>query len=353
MVSPVEPPVTAASDHPSQAEQTRPVSERRLAANRANAQRSTGPNTEQGKSRARLNATKHGLRGSLPPDRTPELSQLLDEDPRAYRKVRRALFKDLRPQGAAEVLLVERVARAAWRLRRAEAVEIELLDTAEAERVEGVAREDRKRERECRRPLPETEYEPKTLTSALVDQFRGNADAQLLRLAGYQARLEGLFRAALRDLRQLRKGRAKWEGDVRNIPPHDDDGSADNRNRRDIPDVPLPAAAELCVPREVHDAAPADAPGESEHVTPNEESGAAPSLPRRGGDSTDDRAVVPHVEAPRTNEPIEKTETVPKQPPKTQEFTARSVVAQTPAKSSTNRSLSASKLPPQATLVST
>jgi hypothetical protein len=38
-----------------------PTSERKLAANRANAQRSTGPRTPQGKTHARLNALKHGL----------------------------------------------------------------------------------------------------------------------------------------------------------------------------------------------------------------------------------------------------------------------------------------------------
>jgi hypothetical protein len=37
------------------------VSSTRLAANRANAKRSTGPRTEAGKSRSRLNALKHGL----------------------------------------------------------------------------------------------------------------------------------------------------------------------------------------------------------------------------------------------------------------------------------------------------
>lgn len=39
----------------------RPISERKLQANRANAKRSTGPRTERGKAVARRNALKHGI----------------------------------------------------------------------------------------------------------------------------------------------------------------------------------------------------------------------------------------------------------------------------------------------------
>src|SRR5215470_11163013 len=47
------------NDHPSS--NTSTASERKLAANRANAQRSTGPRTPQGKARASLNALRHGI----------------------------------------------------------------------------------------------------------------------------------------------------------------------------------------------------------------------------------------------------------------------------------------------------
>lgn len=42
------------------------TSQRRIDANRRNARRSTGPRTEDGKARSRLNAVKHGLSASLP-----------------------------------------------------------------------------------------------------------------------------------------------------------------------------------------------------------------------------------------------------------------------------------------------
>ena len=42
------------------------TSQRRIEANRRNARRSTGPRTDDGKARSRLNAVKHGLSASLP-----------------------------------------------------------------------------------------------------------------------------------------------------------------------------------------------------------------------------------------------------------------------------------------------
>src|ERR1700744_2875868 len=43
---------------------SKPISEKRLAANRENAKRSTGPRTIEGKSRSSRNAVKHGFRSS-------------------------------------------------------------------------------------------------------------------------------------------------------------------------------------------------------------------------------------------------------------------------------------------------
>src|SRR4051812_35862707 len=71
-----------------------PLSEKRLAANRANALRSTGPRTRRGKERARLNAVRHGLRAALPAWQTPEIASALGEDSQEFRLLRSAFFED-------------------------------------------------------------------------------------------------------------------------------------------------------------------------------------------------------------------------------------------------------------------
>src|SRR5262249_40181984 len=57
-LAPAEP---AEPEPEAEAKGKRPISARKLAANRANAQRSTGPRTAEGKEKSKLNATTHGL----------------------------------------------------------------------------------------------------------------------------------------------------------------------------------------------------------------------------------------------------------------------------------------------------
>ncbi|MGC1677754.1 MAG: hypothetical protein WA740_09485 [Candidatus Binataceae bacterium] len=90
------------------------VSARKLAANRRNSSRSTGPRTARGKRRASLNALKHGMFA-----KELVLPALEGKNAAAeFRALLHALTSDLAPRGAFELVLVEEIAVCTWRMRR-------------------------------------------------------------------------------------------------------------------------------------------------------------------------------------------------------------------------------------------
>jgi hypothetical protein len=95
-------------------------SEKQIAANRANAKRSTGPNTSGGKARSRMNAWKHGLRA--------EKVVIAGEDAKDLQAIQRELWEEHQPEPGMESLLVDRLAHYEWRIRRAVVFEAALLE---------------------------------------------------------------------------------------------------------------------------------------------------------------------------------------------------------------------------------
>ncbi len=91
---------------------------RQIEANRRNAVRSTGPNTEDGKHRSRRNAVRHGLCAETVID--------IVEDVEDYTAFEAAVIADYDAHTAVERELVLRLASLLWRLRRATAIETEL-----------------------------------------------------------------------------------------------------------------------------------------------------------------------------------------------------------------------------------
>jgi hypothetical protein len=91
------------------------VSPARIAANRLNARRSTGPRTPGGKARASLNAARHGLYAQV------ALLPALGEAAADWDAFRGAVTASLSPAGAAEGAIAGRVAFLLWRQRRAAA----------------------------------------------------------------------------------------------------------------------------------------------------------------------------------------------------------------------------------------
>ncbi len=95
---------------------TQPVSEKRLAANRENAKRSTGPRTPEGKARSAQNARKHGFRGAA--FAVVRLEDLLELD-----RLRADLIATYQPVNSQELFALERIALAQQSMLRASRLE--------------------------------------------------------------------------------------------------------------------------------------------------------------------------------------------------------------------------------------
>ena len=90
------------------------VSERKLAANRANAQHSTGPRTADGKQRASMNGLRHGILAKSAfnakidgEERRPEFDDLVA-----------GLAQEYQPQTTTEVMTVQQLAGCYWKLAK-------------------------------------------------------------------------------------------------------------------------------------------------------------------------------------------------------------------------------------------
>src|ERR1700734_413043 len=99
----------------------------KLTANRKNALRSTGPRPIVGMRASSKNATRHGLSA------TSVVVIRSVEDEAEYEELAADIVADLKPVGAVERLLAERVAQLFWRLRRVLRFETEGLSQKKSE----------------------------------------------------------------------------------------------------------------------------------------------------------------------------------------------------------------------------
>jgi hypothetical protein len=107
-------PPMAPPDVATDAPPTDTASPEQLAANRANAQHSTGPRTPEGKARSSQNAVKHGLFSSA----MGYPAKLLDEQREAFDAIVADGRRRYQPYGAEEELIVDRIAALWWDLQR-------------------------------------------------------------------------------------------------------------------------------------------------------------------------------------------------------------------------------------------
>src|SRR4030081_324557 len=86
------------------------ATDKQIAANRLNAQKSTGPKTPEGRAAVRLNGVKHGL--------TAETIVLNGESQADFTNLLDSLEAEHAPASPTEEALVVQLAMATWRLRR-------------------------------------------------------------------------------------------------------------------------------------------------------------------------------------------------------------------------------------------
>ena len=205
------------------------VSERKLRANKSNAQKSTGPRTPLGTRRSSANATSHGL--------FCQPCLLPGEDAHDFLGFRHGLLTSLHPLNPAELLLADAFVSARWRLLRLRKAEQVLYATRDQELRD--AAEDDEADIQCITQdlhellgddSPDTANEPPADTSGdaaddaptphnpaatlfpevVLATFLAageEAHKHLDRLCRYEQRLELTAHRALRDFRQLQKDR--------------------------------------------------------------------------------------------------------------------------------------------------
>jgi hypothetical protein len=94
------------------------ASEKQLAANRANAQKSTGPSSPEAKEKVRMNAMRDGITG--------QILTMPEEDRPIFEQLKAELIEDLAPKTTTELRLASSIAWDTWRLDHLRAVEMNL-----------------------------------------------------------------------------------------------------------------------------------------------------------------------------------------------------------------------------------
>ncbi len=122
MTAPIESPENTPSvETPSPATDHGPrtTDSAKAAANRLNAQKSTGPRTAAGKAKSALNALKHGLTAQSP--------LLPSEDPADYNLFAEGYLEELAPKSVGQFTLARQLIEVSWKLNRIPQIEAKVL----------------------------------------------------------------------------------------------------------------------------------------------------------------------------------------------------------------------------------
>lgn len=191
----------SASDHTAS---QRTISVRKLAANRANARKSTGPRTRRGKRRSSMNGLRHGF--------FAQHLVLRGENVREFARLRKRFMQDLRPTCATELLLVERIVSASWRLRRLQTIESVThhtqagIDLAQSDDFDLLCDDESIDESERRRSRKRFVARATRMPSiSTIARGLANGDDVMERLSRYEQRLDLLIHRSLRQLEKMRR----------------------------------------------------------------------------------------------------------------------------------------------------
>ena len=158
-------------------------SQRKIEANRRNAQRSTGPKTQAGKAASSRNATRHGLAGN-------SIVVLPTEDPDDLDQLTATITAEFKPAGDTEEFFVHQMIAARWKLLRIQRLEAGAYDEifeAETDR-----------------------WTPADPDRRVLDKLSCSGNI-LEKLERYAAAADRLYTKSLRQLLQLRATKAKTE----------------------------------------------------------------------------------------------------------------------------------------------
>ncbi len=173
------------------------TSPRQIAANRANARRSTGPRTPEGKQRSSLNALKHGILAMRAVNRKLDGEEQFER----YRLHRDNYFECLRPEDQVQADLVELIAANRWRMAK-------LLEFEDAEAWRPLDRLVARVTSRCDEPETQEELEFETLSEAGLDHTMLPDEYDSARILRYRASLNSEYFRAMAELRRLKKDSA-------------------------------------------------------------------------------------------------------------------------------------------------
>ncbi len=181
------------------------VSEQKLAANRRNAQKSTGPRTVSGKAIASRNAVKHGLCSSMP--------LISNENEADFAVFVDRWLDELKPASVRQEMLAEQIILAAWQLRRVAGLRAGLI-----------------------RPIMEWNIE-----HGAAHPMKMDADdySSLGKLDRHQAALERSYQRNFKELEEVRAQEAERDEPLQNEPTEEaQDSRLEAQGMQNEPNLP-------------------------------------------------------------------------------------------------------------------